>query len=99
MLGANVPVFLKRLKRRRSRPKVILAAADALGALGATRMLKEMGLTTSLITGPCTDTHALRRRTEDLCRIPALNMTSLRAAELIARTSIALGWRNAIWRR
>src|SRR5262249_21387954 len=26
-------------------------------------------------------------------------MTSLRAAELIARTSIALGWRNAIWRR
>jgi hypothetical protein len=74
MLGANVPVFLKRLKRRRSRPKVILAAADALGALGATRMLKEMGLTTSLITGPCTDTHALRRRTEDLCRIPALNM-------------------------
>jgi len=74
MLGANVPVFLKRLKRRRSRPKVILAAADALGALGATRMLKEMGLTTSLITGPCTDTQALRQRTETLCRVPALNM-------------------------
>ena len=74
MLGANVPVFLKRLKRRRSRAKVILAAADALGALAATRMLKEMRLTTSLITGPCTDTHALRQRTEALCGIPALNM-------------------------
>src|SRR5262249_344973 len=74
MLGANVPVFLKRLKRRRSRPKVILAAADALGALGATRMLKEMGLATSLITGPCTDTHALRHPTQDLSRIPAINM-------------------------
>jgi hypothetical protein len=74
MLGANVPVFLKRLKRRRSHAKVILAAADELRALGATRMLKEMGLTTSLITGSCTDTEALRQRTETLCRIPALNM-------------------------
>jgi hypothetical protein len=72
MLGANVPVFLKRLKRRRSHAKVILAAADELRALGATRMLKEMGLTTSLITG--SDTEALRQRTETLCRIPALNM-------------------------
>ena len=74
MLGANVPVFLKRLKRRRSRARVILAAADALGALSGTRMLKEMGLTVSLITGPCTDTHTLRQRTEALCRTPALNM-------------------------
>jgi len=37
-------------------------------------MLKEMGLTVSLITGPCTDTHTLRQRTEALCRTPALNM-------------------------
>jgi hypothetical protein len=60
------------VSRRRSHAKVILAAADELRALGATRMLKEMGLTTSLITG--SDTEALRQRTETLCRIPALNM-------------------------
>src|SRR5215211_61266 len=75
MLGANVPVFLERLKRRRSRPKIILAAADAFGALGAKRMLKEMGLAVTLITGPCTDTPTLKRRVEDLCGVPAMNAT------------------------
>ena len=74
MLGANVPVFLKRLKRRRSRVKVILAAADAIGALGGTRMLRGLGLTVDLITGPCTDTLTLRQRTQTLCRTPAMNM-------------------------
>jgi hypothetical protein len=74
ILGANVPVFLKCLKRRRPRPKVILAAADALGALGGKRMLKDIGLSVSLITGPCTDTPTLRQRTQTLCGIPALNI-------------------------
>ncbi len=74
MMGANVPIFLKHLKRRRSRAKVILAAADALGALSGTRMLREMGLSVSLITGPCTDSPTLRQRTEALCRTPAMNM-------------------------
>jgi hypothetical protein len=73
-LGANVPVFLKCLKRRRPRPKVILAAADALGALGGKRMLKDIGLSVNLITGPCTDTPTLRQRTQTLCGIPALNI-------------------------
>jgi len=76
MLGANVPVFLRRLRQRRVRPKVILAAADALGALSAMRLLKEMGLSVSLITGPCTDTPTLRKRTEVLCRVPTENMLS-----------------------
>jgi hypothetical protein len=75
MLGANVPVFLERLKRRRPRPKIILAAADAFGALGAKRMLAEMGLKVTLITGPCTDTPTLKRRVEDLCGVPATNAT------------------------
>lgn len=74
MLGANVPVFLERLKRRRPRAQVILAAADAIGALGATRMLRGLGLSVDLITGPCTDTLTLRRRTETLCKVPAMNM-------------------------
>jgi hypothetical protein len=74
MLGANVPVFLKRLKRRRSRVKVILVAADAIGALGGTRMLRDLGLSVDLITGPCTDTLTLRERTQTLCRTPAMNM-------------------------
>jgi hypothetical protein len=74
MMGANVPIFLKHLKRRRSRAKVILAAADALGALSGTRMLREIGLSVSLITGPCTDSPTLRQRTEALCRTPAMNM-------------------------
>ena len=75
MLGANVPVFLGRLKRRRPHPKVILAAADAVGAWGGMRMLRNMGLSVDLITGPCTDTPTLQRRTETLCRTPAMNMT------------------------
>ena len=54
--------------------KVVLAAADALGAIGATRMLAEIGLTISLITGPCTDTPAMRERTQALCGISAVNM-------------------------
>ncbi|HEX8168721.1 MAG TPA: hypothetical protein VF601_23415 [Beijerinckiaceae bacterium] len=75
ILGANVPVFLERLKRRRPAPTVVLAAADALGALGATRMLADAGLAVRLVTGPCTDTPVLQRRTQELCGAPAMNMT------------------------
>jgi hypothetical protein len=73
-MGANVPVFLKCLKRRRARPKVVLAAADALGALGGKRMLKDIGFAVSLVTGPCTDTPTLRQRTQQLCGIPVMNI-------------------------
>ena len=75
ILGANVPAFLARLKRRRPKPTVVLAAADALGAIGATRILAERGLAVRLVTGPCTDTPVLRRRTQELCGAPAVNMT------------------------
>jgi hypothetical protein len=74
LFGANVPEFLSSLKARRSDLKIILAAADALGAIGAKRVLGEIGLTVSLITGPCTDTPSLRERTEALCGIPAINL-------------------------
>jgi hypothetical protein len=77
-LGANVPVFLQRLKRRRSNGKFILAAADALGALGGKLMLHDMGFSIDLITGLCTDTPTLRQRTEKLCGIPAINMARQR---------------------
>jgi hypothetical protein len=73
-LGANVPVFLQRLKSRRSNGKIILAAADALGAMGGKLMLRDMGFSVDLITGLCTDTPTLRQRTENLCGIPAINM-------------------------
>jgi hypothetical protein len=74
MLAANIPVFLKRLRRRRPRAKVVLVAADALGALGGTRMLRRTGLSVNLIAGPCTDTPALRQRTQALCRSPTVNL-------------------------
>lgn len=74
MLGANVPVFLECLKRRRSQMKIILAAADPLGALGGKTVLKEMGLEVDLITGPCTDTPTALERTRTLCGVTALNM-------------------------
>jgi hypothetical protein len=74
LLGANVPIFLKRLKRRRSRAKVVFAAADAVGAWGGTQMLQKMGLPVNLLTGPCTDTPTLEKRTQALCRTPAMNM-------------------------
>jgi hypothetical protein len=74
LLGANAPEFLSCLKVRRSDLKIILAATDALGALGAKQTLAEMGLTIRLITGPCTDTPALRERTEALCGIAAINL-------------------------
>ena len=54
--------------------KVVLVAADALGAIGAKRVLEEIGLAISLITGPCTETPTLRERTETLCGIPAINL-------------------------
>jgi hypothetical protein len=75
ILGGNVPVFLECLKRKRTEVKIILAAADALGALGAKQFLGEMGLAISMITGPCTDTPTLRERTQARCGIPALNMS------------------------
>jgi hypothetical protein len=75
ILGGNVPIFLECLKRKRSELKIILAAADALGALGAKQLLGKMGLSISMITGPCTDTPTLRERTQSLCGIPALNMS------------------------
>jgi hypothetical protein len=75
ILGGNVPVFLECLKLRRSEVKIILAAADALGTLGSKHVLEDMGLSISLITGPCTDTPTLQQRTQALCGIPAVNMT------------------------
>jgi hypothetical protein len=74
LFGANVPEFLTCLKERRADLKIILAAADALGAMGAKHALAEIGLKISLITGPCTDTVILRERTEALCGIPAINL-------------------------
>jgi hypothetical protein len=73
-VSANAPQLLACLKARRSDLKIILAAADALGAMGAKQALAEIGLTISLITGPCTDTPILRERTEALCGIPAINL-------------------------
>jgi hypothetical protein len=73
-VSANAPELLKCLKARRSDPKIILAAADALGAFGAKQALAEIGLAISLITGPCTDTPIMRERTEALCGIPAINL-------------------------
>lgn len=74
MLAANIPAFLRHLRRRRPRAKVVLVAADALGALGGTRMLRGLGLGVHMIAGPCTDTPPLRQRTESLCRSPAVNL-------------------------
>ena len=76
LFGANVPDFLTCLKARRSDFKIILAAADALGAMGAKHALAEIGLAISLITGPCTDTPTMRERTQALCAIPAINLAS-----------------------
>jgi hypothetical protein len=73
-VSANAPELLACLKARRSDPKIILAAADALGAMGAKHALAGIGLKISLITGPCTDTSVLRERTEALCGIPAINL-------------------------
>ena len=73
-LGANVPVFLECLSKRRRDIKIILAAADALGALGSKRVLEDIGLSINLITGPCTDTPTLQQRTKELCGVPAINL-------------------------
>jgi hypothetical protein len=74
MLAANIPVFLQRLKQWRSEAKVVLAAADPLGALGGSQMLRDIGLPVNLITGPCTDTPASQQRTQSLCKATAMNM-------------------------
>jgi hypothetical protein len=76
MLGANVPIFLNCLTRRRPNAKVILVAADALGALGGQRILQDMGLSLTLIAGPCTDTPTLQQRTQALCGVPAINLSN-----------------------
>jgi hypothetical protein len=73
-VSANAPELLSCLKARRSDFKIILAAADALGAMGAKHALSQIGLVISLITGPCTDTPILRERTEALCGIRAINL-------------------------
>ena len=52
----------------------ILAAADVLGAMGAKQTLAEVGLSISLITGPCTDTPSMRQRAQALCGIVAINL-------------------------
>lgn len=76
LLAANIPVFLRRLRRRRPRPKVVLAAPDAVGAFGGSRKLRDMGLSVDLITGPCTDTSAVRQRTQLLCKTLAVNLAA-----------------------
>ena len=74
LFGANVPAFLACVKARAMQPRIVLAAADALGAMGAKQTLAETGLAISMITGPCTDTPTLRKRTEALCGIQAVNL-------------------------
>jgi len=74
LFGANVPEFLACLKARRSEFKIILAAADVLGAIGAKQVLADIGLDVSLITGPCTDTPTMRERTMRLCGVTAVNL-------------------------
>lgn len=74
LFGANVPEFLAGLKTQCSDLKIVLAAADSLGAMGAQRTLAESGLAISMITGPCTDTPTLRKRTETLCGVAAVNL-------------------------
>src|SRR5262245_1403544 len=73
-VSADAPKLLECVKARRPHPKIIPAAADALGAMGAKMALAKIGLEINLITGPCTDTAILRQWTEDLCGIPAINM-------------------------
>jgi hypothetical protein len=73
-LGTSVPEFLQCLMARRSNLTTILAASDSFGALGAKRVLEEMGLSLDLITGPCTDTQPSRKRTEVMCGVAARNM-------------------------
>jgi hypothetical protein len=73
-VSANAPELLACIKARRSEFRIILAAADALGALGAKHALAEIGLEITVVTGPCTDTSVLRERTEALCGIPAVNL-------------------------
>lgn len=73
-VSANAPQLLASLQARRADFRITLAAADALGALGAKHVLAEFGLEIDLITGPCTDTAILRQRTEALCGIPAINL-------------------------
>jgi hypothetical protein len=75
-VSANAPELLGALKARRSEMKITLAAADALGAMGAKRALADIGLKISLLTGPCTDSAVLRERTEALCGIPAMNLAN-----------------------
>lgn len=74
LASTNVLDFLAFVKTRRADPKIILAAADALGAFGAKQALAQAGLAISLITGPCTDTPAMRERTSALCGIPAISL-------------------------
>lgn len=81
LFGANVPEFLSCLKRRRSKIRVILAASDALAAIGAKRVLEELELSVSLITGPCTDTPTLRERTQTLCTTPAINLANAQPSD------------------
>jgi hypothetical protein len=83
-VSANAPELLRCLKARRGELTITLAAADALGAMGAKHALAEIGLKISLITGPCTDTAVLRQRTEELCGIPAINLARSFADEILS---------------
>ena len=87
LLGANVPEFLACLKARRSDLKIILAAADALGALGAKHALAEIGLAIDVVTGPCTDTPSMCERTQALCGIPAINL--LRGPDQLTQSNLS----------
>lgn len=80
MLGANVPVALNCILRRRSTAKIILAAGDPLAALGGKHALQEMGVSVTLITGPCAETPTAIERTRTLCSVPVIARSgSLRA--------------------
>ena len=74
ILGANVPVFLERLKKARQVDKLVLVAPDSLAAFGGLRILEKMGFAADLLTGPCTDTPTLLERTQKLCGVKAINM-------------------------
>jgi hypothetical protein len=74
ILGANVPIFLKCLKRTRAVDRLVLAAPDSLAAVGGLSVLDKLGFAVDLLTGPCTDTPTLLERTQKVCGVRAVNM-------------------------
>ncbi len=85
---------LAQLISRRTAATIVLSAFDCFGAEGCVRFLDALGVRVAAISGKCTANSVVKKRTHDLCGVPALSVFDLQDLEQL--TGLCMGLENMV---